>query len=43
MTADFQDVKRAESQHCNFLRRRRIINVKSESGTDVTFEVNWRD
>ena len=43
MTADFQDVKRRISNIANFLRRRRIINVKSESGTDVTFEVNWRD
>jgi leucyl aminopeptidase (aminopeptidase T) len=43
MTADFQDVKRRISNIGNFLRRRRIINVKSESGTDVTFEVNWRD
>ena len=43
MTADFQNVKRQISNIANFLRRRRIINVKSESGTDVTFEVNWRD
>ncbi len=43
MTADFQEVKRRISNIANFLRRRRIINVKSESGTDVTFEVNWRD
>ena len=43
MTADFQDVKRRISNIAIFLRRRRIINVKSESGTDVTFEVNWRD
>jgi len=43
MTADFQDVKRRISNITNFLRRRRIVNVKSESGTDVTFEVNWRD
>ena len=43
MTSDFQEVKRRISNIANFLRRRRIINVKSESGTDVTFEVNWRD
>ena len=43
MTADFQDVKRRISNIANILRRRRIINVKSETGTDVTFEVNWRD
>jgi leucyl aminopeptidase (aminopeptidase T) len=43
MTTDFQEVKRRISNIANFLRRRRIINVKSESGTDVTFEVNWRD
>jgi leucyl aminopeptidase (aminopeptidase T) len=43
MTSDFQEVKRRISNIANSLRRRRIINVKSESGTDVTFEVNWRD
>ena len=43
MTANFQDVKRRISNIANVLRRRRIINVKSETGTDVTFEVNWRD
>lgn len=43
MTANFQDVKRRISNIANFLRRRRIINVKSDSGTDVTFEVNWRE
>ena len=43
MTADFQDVKRRISNIANVLRRRRIINVKSETGTDVTFEVHWRD
>ena len=43
MTADFQDVKRRISNIGNLLRRRRIINVKSDSGTDVTFEVNWRE
>ena len=43
MTSDFQEVQRNISNIANFLRRRRIINVKSESGTDVTFEVNWRD
>ena len=43
MTSDFQEVKRRISNIANFLRRRRIINVKSKSGTDVTFEVNWRD
>ena len=32
MTADFQDVKRRISNIANFLRRRRIINVKSDPG-----------
>ena len=31
MTSDFQEVKRRISNIANFLRRRRIINVKSES------------
>ena len=43
MTANFQDVKRRISNIGTLLRRRRIINVKSEAGTDVTFEVSWRD
>ena len=43
MTANFQEVKRRISNIGTLLRRRRIINVKSEAGTDVTFEVSWRD
>ena len=43
MSADFNEVKRRISSLGPYLRRRRIINVKSEQGTDLTFEVNWRD
>ena len=43
MSADFTDVKRRIGNLQPHLRRRRILNVKSEQGTDVTFEVNWRE
>lgn len=43
MSADFTDVKRRIGDLQPHLRRRRILNVKSEQGTDVTFEVNWRE
>ena len=43
MAADFNEIKRKISNLGPYLRRRRIINVKSEQGTDITFEVNWRD
>ena len=43
MSADFTDVKRRIGALGPHLRRRRILNVKSEQGTDVTFEVNWRE
>lgn len=43
MSANFNEIKRKISNLGPYLRRRRIINVKSEQGTDITFEVNWRE
>jgi leucyl aminopeptidase (aminopeptidase T) len=43
MSADFKSIKRAISDLAHVLRRKRIVNVKSDNGTNVTFEVNWRD
>lgn len=43
MSANFNEIKRKISNLGPYLRRRRIINVKSDSGTDITFEVNWRE
>lgn len=43
MSANFNEIKRKISNLGPYLRRRRIINVKSEKGTDITFEVNWRE
>ncbi len=43
ISADFREIKRNISELSPILRRRRIVNVKSDNGTDVTFEVNWRE
>ncbi len=43
ISADFTEIKRKISELSPVLRRRRIVNVKSKNGTDVTFEVNWRE
>ena len=43
MSADFNIIKKNISEMGSVLRRKRIVNVKSETGTNVTFEVNWRD
>ncbi len=43
MSADFNILKKNIGEMSNLLRRKRIINVKSEAGTNVTFEVNWRE
>ena len=43
MSADFKQVKQFISDLGPHFRRRRIVNVKSDEGTDVTFEVNWRE
>ena len=43
MTADFNEIKQKISDLTPYFRRRRIVHVKSEQGTDVSFEVNWRE
>ena len=43
MSADFNIIKKNIGEMGSFLRRKRIVNVKSDSGTNVTFEVNWRE
>lgn len=43
MAADFNIIKKNIGEMNGLLRRKRIINVKSETGTNVTFEVNWRE
>jgi len=43
ISADFTEIKRKISDLSPILRRKRIVNVKSDNGTDVTFEVNWRE
>tara|TARA_B110000444_G_scaffold259653_1_gene304084 strand:- start:246 stop:1418 length:1173 start_codon:yes stop_codon:yes gene_type:complete len=43
MSADFSLIKQKISDLGPYFRRRRIAKVTSEQGTDVTFEVNWRE
>ncbi len=43
MSADFSLIKQKISGLGTYFRRRRIAKVTSEQGTDVTFEVNWRE
>ncbi len=43
MSADFALIKKNMGEMAPVLRRKRIVNVKSEAGTNVTFEVNWRE
>lgn len=43
MSADFSLIKQRISDLGPYFRRRRIVRVTSEQGTDVTFEVNWRE
>ena len=43
MSADFSEIKQKISALGPYFRRRRIVKVTSEQGTDVTFEVNWRE
>ena len=43
MAADFNNVKKRISNLGPHFRRRRIVNVKSKFGTEITFEVNWRE
>ena len=43
MSADFSVVKQSITRLASRLRRRRIVNVRSEAGTELTFEVAWRE
>lgn len=43
MSADFKAIKKSIGDMNPVMRRKRFVNVKSESGTNVTFEVNWRE
>lgn len=43
ISADFALIKKNMGEMAPVLRRKRIVNVKSEAGTNVTFEVNWRE
>jgi leucyl aminopeptidase (aminopeptidase T) len=43
MTADYDRVKKRITDTAGMFRRRRTIHIKSKNGTDVEFEVNWKD
>jgi leucyl aminopeptidase (aminopeptidase T) len=43
MTADFDEIKKSLSELSGTLRRKRLIHVKDSKGTDIEFEVSWRD
>ena len=43
MSADFALIKKHMGEMSPLLRRKRIVNVKSDAGTNVTFEVSWRE
>ena len=43
ITADFNQIKKNLSELSSTLRRKRLIHVKDSNGTDVEFEVSWRD
>ncbi|MDP6869617.1 MAG: aminopeptidase [Candidatus Poseidoniaceae archaeon] len=43
MQADYTQVKKKISDLSSLLRRRRLVHVKDSNGTDVEFEVTWRD
>jgi leucyl aminopeptidase (aminopeptidase T) len=43
MSADFNIIKKNIGEMNAILRRKRFVNVKSSTGTNVTFEVNWRE
>ena len=43
MTADFNQIKKNLSELSSTLRRKRLIHVKDSNGTDIEFEVSWRD
>ena len=43
MTADFNQIKKSLSDISGTLRRKKLIHVKDSKGTDVEFEVSWKD
>tara|TARA_B100000941_G_scaffold113241_2_gene79558 strand:- start:164 stop:1282 length:1119 start_codon:yes stop_codon:yes gene_type:complete len=43
MTADFNEIKKILSDLSNTLRRKRLVHVKDKNGTDIEFEISWRD
>ena len=43
MTADFGEIKKNLSDLSGVLRRKKLIHVKDENGTDVEFEIFWKD
>ena len=43
MRADYSKIKKRITETASYCRRRRTVMVKSKSGTDVEFEVNWKD
>ena len=43
MTADFNAIKKSLSDISSTLRRKRLVHVKDSNGTDVEFEVSWKD
>ena len=43
MTADFNQIKKSLSDFSSKLRRKKLVHVKDSRGTDVEFEVSWKD
>jgi len=43
MTADFSSIKSEIAEVYGTLRRKKTLHITSPGGTDVTFDVNWRD
>jgi|TARA_B100001996_G_scaffold24643_1_gene19121 leucyl aminopeptidase (aminopeptidase T) len=43
MTANFNQIKKNISNLSGVLRRKRLIHVKDKKGTDIEFEINWRE
>lgn len=43
ITANFEEIKSEISEKAVALRRKRFISVRHSNGTDLSFEVGWRD
>ena len=43
MTADFASIKSEIAEVYGTMRRKKTLHITSPGGTDVTFDVNWRD